>query len=197
MRWRKLAGLSWLGLTGCAHYTASVDMDTVPTGREAYLYGRFELETEEPERLLDKSHSALGFAVECDDGEAYVLRFMVSNPLQVIAIEPSSCVITELLFTNNWQHVLQRTPAPTQLMPRVRLEAGKAYYLGDFFASISLRPQGENVVLKSWDVHFVRHDYRATTRIMKAWWPGLARLETKDIMTAPPTDSPYAGPTDE
>ena len=110
------------------------------------LYGRLELKTKEQEGLIDKSHSGMGFHLECDDGKSYTVRFMASNPLQVVAIEPSSCAATEVVFTDSWQ---------------------------------------------------TERDYRATTRIMKAWWPGLSRVTTKDIMTAPPSESPWSGPTDE
>lgn len=100
---------------------------------------------------------------------------MVTAPLQVIEITPATCGTTEIIFTTAGGEVVARKPVPPQLMRNQHFEAGKAYYIGDFYGTTD-----ESIHQTMWRVEEVRDDYESTTRILKAWFPGFARMPTED-----------------
>jgi len=167
-------------LAGCAGYTPSINPDEKPSGQEAYLYGRFYIEAP-ASRLSFDGHQTMGFVIKCASGEAYTLRFSNDNALQAIRITPSTCSLTEFVYTNSDGQVRSRKPAPEKLMRDARFGAGKAYYLGDFYAETVTRVIG-NTISRNWNVKTVRNDYRNTSLALKTAYPNLSALPTEDRM---------------
>jgi len=180
---RFLTGLTISGvsvLAGCAGYTPSILPNEKPTGQEAYLYGRFYIEAKASALALD-GHQTMGFVIKCAGGETYILRFSNDNALQAINIVPSNCSLTEFIYTNSDGQIRSRKPAPGKLMTDVRFDAGKAYYLGDFYAETTTSVRG-NTVSRNWNVKTVRNDYKNTSAALKAAYPNMSALPTEDRM---------------
>ncbi len=167
-------------LAGCAGYTPSILPNEKPTGQEAYLYGRFYIEAPASRLALD-GHQTMGFVIKCASGETYTLRFSNENALQVIRITPSTCSLTEFIYTNSDGQVRSRKPAPEKLMRDARFDAGKAYYLGDFYAETTTSVIGRTIS-RNWNVKTVRNDYRNTSTALKAAYPNMSALPTEDRM---------------
>jgi hypothetical protein len=167
-------------LVGCAAQTPSVTQSEKPTGRDAYLYGRFFLEAKGGKLALD-GHQTMGFVIKCASGETYSFRSSSDNVLQVIKIAPSTCSLAEFVQTNADGQVRSRTRAPEKLMHDVKFDAGKAYYLGDFYAEASTIPVGKSVS-SVWNIKTVRNDYTSTSAALKAAYPNLAKLPTENRM---------------
>jgi hypothetical protein len=167
-------------VVGCAAQTPSVTQDEKPTGREAYLYGRFFVEARGGKLALD-GHQTMGFVIKCASGETYSFRSSNDNVLQVIKIAPSTCSLTEFVQTNADGQVRSRTRAPEKLMRDVKFDAGKAYYLGDFYAEASTTPAGKSPS-SVWSIKTVRDDYTNTSAALKAAYPNLAALPTENRM---------------
>ncbi|HKC53456.1 MAG TPA: hypothetical protein VKC33_02280 [Burkholderiales bacterium] len=167
-------------LAGCAGYTPSILPNEKPTGQEAYLYGRFYIEAPASRLALD-GHQTMGFVIKCASGETYTLRFSTENALQVIRIAPSTCSLTEFIYTNSDGQVRSRKPAPEKLMRDARFDAGKAYYLGDFYAETTTSVIGRTIS-RNWNVKTVRNDYRNTSTALKAAYPNMSALPTEDRM---------------
>ncbi len=66
-------------------------------------------------------------------------------------------------------------------MHDARFEAGKAYYLGDFYAATTTTVVG-NTVQRNWNVKDAKDDYRNTSNAMRAAFPNLASVPTEDRM---------------
>jgi hypothetical protein len=167
-------------VVGCAAHTPSVTQDEKPTGQEAYLYGRFYVDAKGGKLALD-GHQTMGFVIACASGETYTFRSSNDNALQVIRIAPSACSLTEFVQTNADGQVRSRTRAPEKLMRDVKFDAGKAYYLGDFYAEASPTPVGKSVS-SVWSIKTVRNDYTSTSAALKAAYPNLAKLPTENRM---------------
>jgi hypothetical protein len=178
-----------LVLAGCVRYTKSVHYDDAPTAEAAYLYGRFELRSSREEWWRMGGHVRMGFRVECSSKEFYTIRFMVTAPLQLIEIAPASCSMTEIVFTTAGDEVVARKPLPPELMQNERFEAGKAYYIGDFYGTTD-----ESSVQTMWKVDEVRNEYESTTRILKSWFPRFAGMSTEDRMRRPADDADVMPP---
>jgi hypothetical protein len=183
----RLAGLSnaaaILGLSliaGCAGYAPSISKDDKPTGKDAYLYGRFYMNAPEV-RLALGGHQTMGFVVKCADQQSYTIRFERQEPLQVIRIVPSSCGVAELVYTDADGFVKSRKPAPAALQRDAAFEAGKAYYLGDFYAESTTSVEGR-MIYRQWRITNVRDDYRATTEKLKLGFPNFSGLATENRM---------------
>jgi hypothetical protein len=167
-------------LAGCAGYTPSILPNEKPTGQEAYLYGRFYIEAPASKLAFD-GHQTMGFVIKCASGETYIFRFSSDNALQVIRIAPSTCTLAEFIYTNSDGQVRSRKPAPEKLMRDARFDAGKAYYLGDFYAETTTRVIG-NTISRNWNVKNVRDDYRNTSAALRASFPNLSAIPTEDRM---------------
>ena len=167
-------------LAGCAGYTPSITQDEKPTGQEAYLYGRFYIEAKGGKLALD-GHQTMGFVIKCASEETYTFRFSNDSALQVIRIAPSTCSLTEFVYTNADGQVRSRKSAPEKLMRDARFDAGKAYYLGDFYAEAATSVQGRTVS-SVWNIKTVRNDYNNTSAALKAAFPNLAALPTENRM---------------
>ncbi len=167
-------------VAGCANYAASIKVDEKPTGQEAYLYGRFYIEAPKQALALD-GHQTMGFTIACASGESYTVRFSNQEALQVIKITPSTCSLTEIVYTNADGQIRSRKKAPEKLMHDARFEAGKAYYLGDFYAATTTTVVG-NTVQRNWNVKDAKDDYRNTSNAMRAAFPNLASVPTEDRM---------------
>jgi hypothetical protein len=169
---------AFAALVGCAAHTSSITQDEKPTGQEAYLYGRFYIEAKGGKLALD-GHQTMGFVIKCASGETYTFRSSNDNALQVIKIAPSMCSLTEIVHTNADGQVRSRKSAPEKLMHDARFDAGKAYYLGDFYAEAATSVQGRTVS-SVWNIKTVRNDYNNTSAALKAAYPNLAALPTEN-----------------
>jgi hypothetical protein len=167
-------------LAGCVSYTHSISPAEKPTGQEAYLYGRFYIEAKSSKVAFD-GHQTMGFAIKCASGETYTLRFSNDQALQVVKIKPSTCSLAEFVYSDSDGNLKSRKKAPDGLMRDARFDAGKAYYLGDFYAETTT-PVAGNTIHRNWNVKNVRDDYRNTSTALKAAYPNLAGVPTEDRM---------------
>lgn len=178
--WRPLVVCFFLISSGCAGYTPRISQDDKPTPNDAYLYGRFSIQAPKVFLSID-GHQSMGFALECKNGERYVLRFSKDDPLQVIKIIPSTCSLVELVYTNAEGAVASRKPAPPGAMQNSVFAAGKAYYLGDFFAESTQSIAG-NVINRQWRMTSMKDGYDATTQEMRTAFPNLSAVPTENRM---------------
>ncbi len=178
-----LAGLQTCviaALAGCASWTPNITAGEKPTGQEAYLYGRFYIETHKEALALD-GYQTMGFIIKCASGESYTLRFSIEDALSVIKVTPSTCSLSEFIYTNSDGRIRSRKNAPPNLMRDARFDAGKAYYLGDFYAETTTTVIG-NTIQRNWNVKNARDDYRNTSELLKARYPALSAVPTEDRM---------------
>lgn len=169
-----------VALAGCAAQTPSITQEEKPTGQEAYLYGRFYIEVKSEKLALD-GHQMMGFVIKCGSKDTYTFRISSESALQVIKIAPSTCSLAEFVYTDPDGKVTSRMRAPEKLMEDVRFEAGKAYYLGDFYAEPSV-PGANKRTPNVWEIKTVRNDYSNTSAALKALYPNLAKLPTENRM---------------
>ena len=166
--------------SGCAGYTPRISQDYKHTPNDAYLYGRFSIQAPKVFLSID-GHQSMGFALECTNGEKYVLRFSKDDPLQVIKVLPSNCSLTELVYTNAEGAVASRRPAPAGAMQNAVFAAGKAYYLEDYFAEATQSVAG-NVINRQWRMASMKDSYEATTQEMRTTFPNLSAVPTENRM---------------
>jgi len=133
---------AFAALVGCAAHTSSITQDEKPTGKEAYLYGRFYIEAKSGKLALD-GHQTMGFVIKCASGDTYTFRSSNDTALQVIKIAPSMCSLTEFVYTNSDGQIRSRKRAPEKLMRDARFDAGKAYYLATSTRKLQLRFKAE------------------------------------------------------
>ncbi len=177
--YRALTIVSASLIAGCAGYTPTVKTDENPGAKDAYLYGRFYI-VNPPRNLFTSNPQTMGFAFKCADENSYIIRFEPSNEVQVVKIAPSTCWLTEFVYTDHGATRTTRKPVPDTLKRDLVLEAGKAYYLGDFEAETT--QSGFPVITRTWRLKSSRNDYARTTAQMKIGYPNLSSLPTEDRM---------------
>jgi hypothetical protein len=165
---------------GCASYTPTISKDDRPTGKEAYLYGRFHMNAA-AHRLAIQGHQTMGFMFKCVDENSYTIKFDRDEPLQIVKIAPSTCSLTELIYSDADGFLKSRKPAPQAVQRATVFDAGKAYYLGDFYAEGS-QTVGGGRVFWNWRITNVMNDYRGTTEKLRLAFPHLSALPTENRM---------------
>src|SRR5919106_1609244 len=100
-----------------------------PMAADTYLYGRFYM-VNPPRNLFTGNPQTMGLAFICADKKTYTVRFEPNNAVQVIKIAPSTCSLTEFVYTDHGGLETRRKPVPDTLKRGTAFEAGKAYYLG-------------------------------------------------------------------
>lgn len=165
-------------LSGCAGYTRGINKQEPVQSEAAYLYGSFAINTPAIWLGLD-SYATMGFGIACQSAQAsmtYTIRFSKDEPLQVIKIAPGQCTLREFVYTDGDGLVKGRKPAPDGLMKNAVFEKGKAYYLGDYKAHVSLGSRW------FWDIDGAWDHYSTTTGELRRNFPNLAVLETENRM---------------
>ena len=174
-----LTAVSACLIAGCAGYTSTVKLDEMPTAKDAYLYGRFYMENP-PRNAFTGNPQTMGFAFKCADENTYTIRFEPNNEVHVVKVVPSTCSLTEFVYTDHGATKTTRKPVPDALKRDVAFEAGKAYYLGDFQAETT--QAGFPIVTRTWRLKSARNEYARTTAQMKIGYPNLSTLPTEDRM---------------
>lgn len=177
---RRVVGVSLLlSLCACANYTPRVSSTEVPTAGDAYLYGRFHIDAPKSWLAID-GHSSMGFSLQCSDQQKYVLRFDRDKPVLAIKVKPSSCSLTEIVYTNPDGDVQARKPAPARnVFKGMRFEPGRAYYMGDFDAGTSSSYRA-GMIHFEWFLKSTKDNYGPTTQDMRADYPNLAGIPTEN-----------------
>jgi hypothetical protein len=168
-----------LMLSACAGYTKRVDLKELPTASDAYLFGRFYMNAPKSALAID-GHQTMGFAIECDDKQRYVVRFDRDQPLLAIKLRPSVCSWAEIVYTDVDGAVKTRKPAPRSDFKQVTIQPGKAYYLGDFGAESKVSVQG-NQVHTEWVITAIADYFHRSSRDLVQAYPNLYGLSMVDI----------------
>jgi hypothetical protein len=168
-------------MAACAsQFTPKLDVEEHPSKAHSFVYGRFEVNAT-PQELGDDSYDTMGLTLQCNDGKLYRLRFEAAQPLLVIAVEPSTCWITEVVFAESDGHILGRRLFERGMLDNMRFEAGHAYYLGDFFGNVQQRLTADERGLgheTRWNLNGVRNHYQNTTEDLFIAYPKLSRVRT-------------------
>jgi hypothetical protein len=173
--------LASVSLAGCSTHMPSVAPHERPTGKEAIVYGRFEV-SGSPPFSADVPHSSMALVMRCEDSREYRMRFDDVQPIVVLAAAPSTCWLDELLYLDSSNTTLGRATLPDRVRRAMRLDAGLAYYLGDFSGSITFEVTDgfrERFQVNDW-----RNELTTTTQHFRARFPKLRHLEPVDPLTS-------------
>lgn len=129
--------LGCASLFGCSMHMPSVAPHQRPTGKEAIVYGRFEVVGDAP-FAPGVAHSSMALVMRCEDGREYRIRFDDGEPIVVMAVAPSTCWLDEVFYLDSINTTLGQSALPDRVRRRIRLDAGQAYYLGDFRGTVAL-----------------------------------------------------------
>jgi hypothetical protein len=169
-----MLGLSLL--CDCANYTHGVSPDLQPTGKEAFVYGRFHVATPPSSSGLD-GHPSMGLVMGCDNKREYRIRFDDEKPLVAVAVVPSACWIMDVIFSDGDGRLLGTTSFDSIPLYNMRFEAGKAYYVGDFDGEIT-----ETYGARHFRITDARDAFEATTRALLVEFPNLRSTPAVDQM---------------
>lgn len=168
-------------VSGCAGFSRTISKEEQPAPTDAVLYGRFSITGARGNFLALDRHETMGFSIKCANGDMHVVRFSMDEPLQVIKIAPSTCQFADIVYTNVDGMVRSRKPAPKLLTQYVEFSAGKAYYLGDFFALMSHSRKGL-MHYTVWEIKSIKDDYALTSEEFKKTFPRLSAMPTENRM---------------
>ncbi|HEY8100188.1 MAG TPA: hypothetical protein VIF82_05505 [Burkholderiaceae bacterium] len=187
-----------LAIGGCANVAPSSNVTDTPTKGASFLYGRFSMDNKDAPLLLD-GYLTIGFRIDCVDGQTYTIQFSNESNLQLIKIAPSKCSFIQIVYTNSHGTIGDRRSAPASALKMEKFEAGRGYYLGDYYAtSWRDREMPRNITKLSWRITSAKNEYNATTDEMKKLYVNFANIPTEgkllfrelDLSNAPISNSP-------
>jgi hypothetical protein len=187
---RILAASLALALAGCWGFATPWPKSDPPPPGVAYVYGRFSVAFDGwPLALFGATISDVGLRLECEGREDLLIAFPETPVLQTFEQAPGRCVLAELSFRGWAGNVLGTEPAqaPAQTLD---LEAGKAYYLGDWHVAVQRRKDYRTRLVHSNAQWKVDDGFEAATRELRAQYPHLAGLPVEDAHP-PPVEFTY------
>jgi hypothetical protein len=168
-----MLGLSLL--CDCANYTRGASPRDRPTGKEAFVYGRFYVATPPSSSGLD-GHPSMGLVMGCDNKREYRIRFDDEEPIVAVTVVPSSCWIMDVIFSDGDGRLLGTASlGSSSPLYNMRFEPGKAYYVGDFYGEIT-----ETHGTRDFSLTDARDAFEATTRALLVEFPNLRSTPTVD-----------------
>jgi hypothetical protein len=183
--------LGWLAGTllvaGCAVYTSGVRPDGSPRPTRAYLYGRFFMGAVLQANPLFGSRESMGLVLRCQSGDSYTFGSSGTRAVQVLEIKPSRCWLKEVVFADQDGMIRKVVGAPPSLQRPLDFTAGRAHYLGDYFATgdIFAEPGRWSTTFYHWDMSPADDRYESTTTEMRRAFPNFASLPTVDSRLFP------------
>lgn len=188
-------GLAATASGACVHYTPVLPTTYRPNTNLAYLYGRFSIASESHVLATD-GYATMGFRLACADGETLTIRFSNQPRLQVFEVGPGVCQLTEIVYSDADGGIKGRRRAPPGWMAPRKLEAGRAYYLGDYGAEFTHEAKFPLTTELHWDLTSEENDYASSTKELAATFANFAGLPTEDksFVSMPPKAGPRRRP---
>jgi hypothetical protein len=177
--------LAGLVAVGCSNYTSSIKADAPLHAGSAYLYGRFFITSDTQGAAIGGTGMSMGLEIRCEDGATYTFGANDTRNVQVLEIAPSRCWLARAVFdSNNGMSRSSRRADPSTQRP-LDFTAGRAHYIGDYFAKATRTVILGLLASKSrleWSMNPAAGDqYQATTAEMQRAFPSLASLPTDDL----------------
>jgi len=159
---------------------ASLDATAMPQPARAYLYGRFQLMPDSTtQRSLFLQLTNMG------TGESLMIHFRnTPQQMYLVDVEPGQYEFTQLALGGDLKirSANLRLPAPVSFMGQpFDVEAGKAYYVGDWFGAVRRDVDFYFVFSKvktQAGLYQVLYDYDASTSALRKLYPNLGTVET-------------------
>jgi hypothetical protein len=138
---------------------------------------------------------SMGFVIRCKDHNRYTFGSR-KRGVQVLEVAPSRCWLMEAVLADQDGFIRGRLPARPPLKRILDFSAGRAYYLGDYFATGDFKV-GRGY--REWRFAMSPADdrYESTTAEMKRTFPNLASLPTSDSRLIPAREPSDANEDDD
>jgi hypothetical protein len=170
---------------GCSVYTSRIRPDAALHAGSAYLYGRFYIRSEAL-HAPDPGGQSMGLVIGCEDGRRYSFGSNDQRDVQVLEISPSRCWLLGAVMVDTI--VLKELPADRSIQRPLDFTAGRAHYLGDYFAKGDYTVHQAPMVTHfhwEWAMSPADDRYESTTADMRRAFPNLASLPTIDMRLIP------------
>jgi hypothetical protein len=178
-----LAVVSLIALAGCVTYSKSVSVNEAGNPDFAYIYGSFKIDAPK-DWLAIQGHQSMGFVFTCNDKKKYTIGFKVDNPLQMVKISPTQCTLTDIVYSDADGLEISTKPVPTDALSNRSFAAGKAYYLGDYFAKVESQ-YNYSYITTIWKIVDYKDNYIQTTQNMINAYPNMRGYNTQPTPIIP------------
>ncbi|MDL2197482.1 hypothetical protein QQF45_00230 [Halopseudomonas aestusnigri] len=169
-----------LSLSGCASWSESMDSNEVSSNNDAFVYGRFQIDTPKAFLGLD-GHNTIGMSFACNDGKKYTIRFEREPLVQVFRFTPATCSLSEFIFTDADGFIRGRNRLEGELFKTVALESGMAYYLGDYTAKTTVIPLYSAARIE-WEIDSVSDNFVDTSAELRARYPNISEVDLTNLL---------------
>jgi hypothetical protein len=183
---RSILVLAGMLAAGCASLDArpSLEPSAIAQPTRAYLYGRFQLRPDsasQPRLFLQLTNMGTG--------ESLIVHLR-NAPLEmyVIDVTPGQYEFTQMVsapgaaMEKDVRRDNLRFPAQMSFMGQpFDVEAGKAYYVGDWFGAVSRDVEFYLVfsrIKSRWGIYQLAYDYEGATTALRRLYPALGTIET-------------------
>ena len=169
---------SILTLSSCANFTPRLPSDEKLGVNDTFIYGHFFVDAKY--KTVFGNYPSMGLGLNCQGGSKYLIRFYLDDPVQIIKMKPSVCNLDEIVYSSAWGEVVSRSQLKDRAIRNLNLQAGVAYYLGNFNATTSLTGTGFRHGLK-WEISKPVDSYESTTRLLHEKYPHTLAIQTNNL----------------
>lgn len=163
---RTLCAFFTLLLVSCANFVPPLKPNAQVDPAKAYVYGRFS----------SNSHT-LRMGVELAGPKLYLFEFQDKDQITMLAVTPGTYQLSRFVYAETDGTMKGETAIVQSTLTRsMTLEAGKAYYVGDFTGEGTF-----NGIRMRWQVTGIDNRFAATTAEMQQKYPQFAQLPTQQM----------------
>lgn len=165
--------------SGCATVTRPLNESETPDGTNAYIYGRFQVETNGSSANSSPYGIVLGIKHRGSTRphDPYGIRFNAEGDVTAIRIKPGSYEFSKFNYVNDMNTIMQSSDfTESKLGINLVIEAGKTYYIGDWTGTVDLDYGYMNTHIE-WKIESVENNFLTTTNRFKEKYKNLGALE--------------------
>jgi hypothetical protein len=163
--------------SGCVTFTSTLSRESPPEADKGYIYGRFTMTTPASSRFGD---SLLRMGVvfeEIKTGQTYSIQFQNLSSPAIVPVRPGTYRISQLVGAYaTYESGGKLKINDERLSKEFRVEAGKAYYVGDF-----LGEAGSTFTIVKWGLKSIVPNYEATTNEFKKSFPQFENIDVVSV----------------
>jgi hypothetical protein len=174
----------FVNLVACSiSSTLPMDPGAAATGKSAYVYGRFKLESHTDAWCSFNGKTAgdviLFLKKPGTEDDGYRIKFDKKNDIFVISVKPGTYEWGKLYFAKGPHVVSTRLLSESGSAVVITFQPGKAYYIGDYTGktSASFSP---GQCAYTWDLDKFSANYAETTRELIKKYTRLSQIEMID-----------------
>lgn len=169
-------------LSGCSWSESVLQTNKILNPQKTYVYGKFALDKNQ--QVDDKGYYValqLAYVMESNFEILKYVEFKNKNNIYAVELPPGIYKIKQVTFFKRGMPHKHKELRHIFSNVTLTLEAGKAYYIGDYSGWAQKEPPQDWSIVYSWRFDTLQHQFSDTTEALTTRYPNFSSIEKIDL----------------